>query len=178
MTFTRFVETGRVAKCASGKYKGRLVAIVNVIDQNRVLIDGPITGVPRQQYPVNHLHLTKYRVKFPYTAKTKVVRKALEAFNLKEKFSSTRWNERAVAKAKRCNLTDFDRFKLRLARAERNRIVGKQYWKLKREVVTNGMLFGKLVKGTKPLPKRRNPIAKKEGKKKRVRKAKKVTAKK
>ncbi|XP_029726571.2 large ribosomal subunit protein eL14, partial [Aedes albopictus] len=177
-TFTRFVETGRVAKCASGKYKGKLVAIVNVIDQNRVLIDGPTTGVPRQQYPVNHLHLTKYRVKFPYTAKSKVVRKALEAYNLKEKFSSTRWQERAAAKAKRCNLSDFDRFKLRLARSERNRIVSAQYKKLKKEVVNNGMLFGKPVKGTKPLPKRRNPIAKKEGKKKRVRKNKKAPAKK
>ncbi|XP_062540873.1 large ribosomal subunit protein eL14 [Armigeres subalbatus] len=177
-TFTRFVETGRVAKCASGKYKGKLVAIVNVIDQNRVLIDGPLTGVPRQQYPVNHLHLTKYRVKFPYTAKSKVVRKALEAFNLKEKFASTRWQERSAAKAKRCNLSDFDRFKLRLARSERNRIVSTQYKKLKKEVVNNGMLFGKPVKGTKPLPKRRNPIPKKEGKKKRVRKNKKVPAKK
>lgn len=178
MTFTRFVETGRVAKCASGKYKGRLVAIVNVIDQNRVLIDGPTSKVPRQQYPVNHLHLTKFRVKFPYTAKTKVVRKTLEAFNLKEKFASTRWQERAVAKAKRCNLTDFDRFKLRLARTERNRIVSAQYKKLKKEVVNNGMLFGKLVKGTKPLPQRRNPIPKKEGKKKRVRKNKRAPVKK
>lgn len=35
------------------------------------------------------------------------------------------------------------------------------------------MLFGKPVKGTKPLPKRRNPIPKKDGKKKRVRKTKK-----
>ncbi|XP_053688673.1 60S ribosomal protein L14 [Sabethes cyaneus] len=176
MTFTRFVETGRVAKCAVGKYKGRLVAIVNVIDQNRVLIDGPTTKVPRQQYPVNHLHLTKFRVKFPFTASTKVVRKALEAFNLKEKFSSTRWQERARAKAKRCNLTDFDRFKLRLARAERNRLVNAQYKKMKKEVVNNGMLFGKPVKGTKSLPKRRNPIPKKEGKKKRVRKNKKTPA--
>ncbi|XP_038117260.1 60S ribosomal protein L14 [Culex quinquefasciatus] len=171
--FTRFVETGRVAKCAVGKYKGRLVAIVNIIDQNRVLIDGPLSGVPRQQYPVNHLHLTKFRVKFPYTAKTKVVRKALEAFNVKEKFAETRWQERAKAKSKRCNLSDFDRFKLRLARAERNRIVSAEYKKLKKTVVNNGMLFGKPVKGTKPLPKRRNPIPKKDGKKKRVRKTKK-----
>lgn len=163
-----------MAKCASGKFKGKLVAIVNVIDQNRVLIDGPTTGVPRQQYPVNHLHLTKYRVKFPYTAKTKVVRKALEAYNLKEKFATTRWQERAAAKAKRCNLSDFDRFKLRLARTERNRIVSTQFKKLKKEVVNNGMLFGKPVKGTKPLPKRRTPLVKVAGKKKRVRKNKKA----
>uniref|UniRef100_A0AAG5DEL0 Large ribosomal subunit protein eL14 n=1 Tax=Anopheles atroparvus TaxID=41427 RepID=A0AAG5DEL0_ANOAO len=178
MPFKRFVETGRVAKCAVGKYKGRLVCIVNVIDQNRVLIDGPTSGVPRQQYSVNHLHLTKFRVRFPFTAKTRAVRAALEDFKLKEKFDETRWRERAVAKAKRFHMNDFDRFKLRLARRERNRVVGTQYKKMKKEVVNNGMLFGKPVKGTKPLPKRRNPVPKKEGKKKRVRKNKKVVAKK
>ncbi|KFB43848.1 60S ribosomal protein L14 [Anopheles sinensis] len=165
--FKRFVETGRVAKCAVGKYKGRLVCIVNVIDQNRVLIDGPTSGVPRQQYSVNHLHLTKFRVRFPFTAKTKSVRKALEDFKLKEKFNETRWKERAVAKYKRYHLNDLDRFKLRLARSERNRVVSAQFKKLKREVVKNGTLFGRPVKGTKSLPKRRNPLPKKEGKKKR-----------
>lgn len=64
----------------------------------QVLIDGPLSGVPRQQYPVNHLYLTKFRVKFPFTAPTRVVRKSLEAFNLKEKWSSSQWAERAKAK--------------------------------------------------------------------------------
>lgn len=62
------------------------------------MIDGPLSGVPRQQYPVSHLYLTKFRVKFPYTAPTRVVRKALEEFNLKEKWASTQWAERARAK--------------------------------------------------------------------------------
>ncbi|XP_050098454.1 60S ribosomal protein L14, partial [Anopheles aquasalis] len=168
--YKRFVETGRVAKCAVGKYKGRLVCIVNVIDQNRVLIDGPTSGVPRQQYPVNHLHLTKFRVRFPYTAKTRTVRLALEKSSIKEKFDETIWKERAVAKYKRFHMTDFDRFKLRLARTERNRVVTTQYKKLKKTVINNGMLFGKPVKGTKPLPKRRTkqPKKNKEGKKKKV----------
>uniref|UniRef100_A0A182Q4F4 Large ribosomal subunit protein eL14 n=1 Tax=Anopheles farauti TaxID=69004 RepID=A0A182Q4F4_9DIPT len=157
MPFTRFVETGRIAKCAVGKYKGRLVCIVNVIDQNRVLIDGPTHGVPRQQFAVNHLHLTKFRVRFPFTARTRVVRDALEKFEIKKKFAETQWQERAAAKYRRFNMNDFDRFKLRLARRERNRIVSKQYNKMKKEVVRNGMLFGKLKKGTKPLPPKRKP---------------------
>ncbi|XP_052894565.1 60S ribosomal protein L14 [Anopheles moucheti] len=176
-SFTRFVETGRVAKCAVGKYKGRLVCIVNVIDQNRVLIDGPTNGVPRQQYAVNHLHLTKFRVRFPHTARTRVVRDALEKFDLKKKFEETRWNERSVAKGRRFNMTDFDRFKLRLARRERNRIVSAQYKKMKKQVVSNGMLFGKPRKGTKPLPPRRvkSPEDAKK-KKKKPRPAKKAAA--
>ncbi|XP_058066013.1 large ribosomal subunit protein eL14 [Anopheles bellator] len=163
--YKRFVETGRVAKCAVGKFKGRLVCIVNVIDQNRVLIDGPTSGVPRQQYPVNHLHLTKFRVRFPYTAKTRTVRLALEKSKVKEKFDESIWKERAVAKYRRFNMTDFDRFKLRLARTERNKLVTSQYKKMKKEVINNGMLFGKPVKGTKPLPKRRTKKPKKDLKK-------------
>ncbi|XP_052859793.1 60S ribosomal protein L14 [Anopheles cruzii] len=163
--YKRFVETGRVAKCAVGKLKGRLVCIVNVIDQNRVLIDGPTSGVPRQQYPVNHLHLTKFRVRFPYTAKTRTIRLALEKSKVKEKFDESIWKERAVAKYRRFNMTDFDRFKLRLARTERNKLVTSQYKKMKKEVINNGMLFGKPVKGTKPLPKRRTKKPKKDLKK-------------
>ncbi|XP_063698794.1 large ribosomal subunit protein eL14 [Culicoides brevitarsis] len=172
--FKKFVQTGRIARCARGKFKGKLVSIVDIIDQNRVLIDGPLSGVPRQQYPVSHLYLTKFRVKFPYTAPTRVVRKALEAFNLKEKWSSTQWAERAKAKHARVTLTDFDRFKIRTVRRQRNRLVTPVYHKLKKAAARTGFLFGKPVKGTKPLPKK-NPD--KVKKKKVVKKTKKVAKK-
>ena len=48
MPFKRFVEVGRVVFAADGKEKGKIAAIVNVIDQNRVLIEGPLSGVARQ----------------------------------------------------------------------------------------------------------------------------------
>lgn len=64
----------------------------------QVLIDGPLTRVPRQQYPVSHLHLTKFVVKFPFTAPTRIVKKALEDYKLKDKWSQTLWAERAKAK--------------------------------------------------------------------------------
>jgi hypothetical protein len=64
----------------------------------KVLIDGPISKVPRQQYPVSQLHLTKFKVQFPFTAPTRVVKKALEDFSIKEKWGQTLWAERAKAK--------------------------------------------------------------------------------
>ena len=48
MPYKKFVEIGRVAVLNTGKDAGKIAAIVNVIDQNRVLIDGPTSGVPRQ----------------------------------------------------------------------------------------------------------------------------------
>jgi large subunit ribosomal protein L14e len=48
MPFKKFVEIGRVAYINAGPEAGKIAAIVNVIDQNRVLVDGPTSGVRRQ----------------------------------------------------------------------------------------------------------------------------------
>ena len=79
MPFKKFVEIGRVAVLGQGPDAGKIAAIVNVIDQNRVLIDGPTSGVRRQEYPLKQLELTPIRVKFAFNARSKVVRKELEA---------------------------------------------------------------------------------------------------
>ncbi len=67
-----------MAVLQDGPYAGKIAAIVDVIDQNRVLIDGPCTGIPRQEYRIKNLHLTPLATKFPFSSRTKVVRKAWE----------------------------------------------------------------------------------------------------
>ncbi|XP_031776320.1 60S ribosomal protein L14 isoform X2 [Apis florea] len=84
MPFQRFVESGRIAYVSDGPHKGKLVAIVDIIDQNRVLVDGPSSNVPRCEMRLNDLHLTKFRIRFPYTGSTRVVRKAWEAANIND----------------------------------------------------------------------------------------------
>ncbi|KAJ8929422.1 hypothetical protein NQ314_017871 [Rhamnusium bicolor] len=117
MPFQRFVETGRVAVVADGPKRGKLVSIVDVIDQTRVLVDGPTSNVPRSQIRLNQLHLTKFRIKFPFTASTRVVRKAWNDAKIDEKWNESVWANKIAAKEKRAQLTDFDRFKLRRARS-------------------------------------------------------------
>ncbi|ENN72198.1 60S ribosomal protein L14 [Dendroctonus ponderosae] len=157
MAFERFVETGRVAVVSDGPNKGKLVSIVDVIDQTRVLIDGPETNVPRSQIRLNQLHLTKFRIKYPFTASTRVVRKAWKEGEVVEKFSKTVWAQKMAAKEKRATLTDFDRFKLRRARSRRNKIRTYTFFALKKAASRNGTLFGKkkMAKGgDKPNPKK------------------------
>ena len=49
MLYKLFVEIGRVVLISEGRDTGKIAVIVNVIDQNRVLIDGgTITGVERK----------------------------------------------------------------------------------------------------------------------------------
>jgi large subunit ribosomal protein L14e len=74
-------------------------------------------------------------------------------------------------------LTDFERFKLRLVKRSKNRVIEPMFEKMKKAASKNGTLFGKPVKGTKPLPARR-PGAKKVKKVVKKTGAKKVAAKK
>ena len=60
MGFTRFVEVGRVALINYGPDAGKLCTIVDIVDQKKVLIDGPQqeTGVHRQTMLLKRLSLT------------------------------------------------------------------------------------------------------------------------
>lgn len=84
-----------MAKASIGPLKGKLVVIVDVIDQNRVLIDGPCTGVARQEYRMNNLHLTKFKLNFPYTAPTRVIRKAWTEADISAKWAQTVWAKKS-----------------------------------------------------------------------------------
>jgi large subunit ribosomal protein L14e len=103
MPFQRFVETGRVALIADGPNKGKLVSIVDVIDQTRVLVDGPASNVARTQIRLNQLHLTKFRLRFPFSGSTRVVRKAWNDAKINEQWEKSAWANKVAAKEKvRC----------------------------------------------------------------------------
>ncbi|XP_030750082.1 60S ribosomal protein L14 [Sitophilus oryzae] len=166
MPFQRFVETGRVAVVSDGPYKGKLVSIVDVIDQTRVLVDGPETQVPRSQLRLNQLDLTKFRINFPFSASTKVVRKSWKDNKVQESWEKSVWAQKIAAKEKRAQLTDFDRFKLRRARSRRNKIRTVSFLALRKASSRNGFLYGKkkMAKGgDKPRPSKK--AAKKPAKK-------------
>ena len=57
MAQARFVEIGRVAYVNFGPEQGKLCVVVDVVDSKRALVDGPSTGVHRQQMPFS---LEKY----------------------------------------------------------------------------------------------------------------------
>ncbi|XP_013874182.1 large ribosomal subunit protein eL14 [Austrofundulus limnaeus] len=133
MVFKRFVEIGRVAYISFGPYAGKLVAIVDVIDQNRALVDGPCSGVKRQAMPFKRMQLTDYVIKVPHSARQKFVRKAWEKAQVNEKWSQSSWAKKIEARKKRANMSDFDRFKLMKAKRMRNRIIKLEVKKLQKQ---------------------------------------------
>ncbi|CAG9761622.1 unnamed protein product [Ceutorhynchus assimilis] len=165
MVFERFVETGRVAVVSGGPNKGKLVSIVDVIDQTRVLVDGPETKVPRTQIRINQLHLTKFKINHPFTASTRVVRKAWKDGKVLENWENSVWSKKIAAKEKRAQLTDFDRFKLRRAKTRRNKIRTVSFLALRKAASRNGTLYGKkrMAKGgDKPRPSKKAKVDKKK----------------
>merc|ERR1712179_347767 len=133
MPFKKFVEIGRVAVLMDGPNNGKIATIVNVIDQNRVLIDGPT--VERQAYRIKNLHLTPLITRFPFDAKSKIVLEAWEKDGITEKWEESPWAKRMSMKAKRATLNDFDRFKLNKAKSARNKILAKAINIKKRKLV-------------------------------------------
>ena len=88
-----------------------------------MLIDGP--GVNRQEYRIRNMHLTPLLTKFPFSARSRVVRKAWEADKISEKWAESAWAKRMEMKRRRQGLNDFDRFKLYKAKSARNKILAK-----------------------------------------------------
>jgi large subunit ribosomal protein L14e len=121
MAFTKFVEVGRVALINFGPLAGKLAIIVEIISTNRVLIDGPTTGVKRQEISLRRVSLTDVTISIPRGAKTSVVKKVAEEAKISEKFQNTPMGKRFTKTNRRTQLTDFERFKVMiLKRRKRN----------------------------------------------------------
>lgn len=123
-TFKRYVEVGRVVLLNEGPSAGKLATIVEIIDHNRALIEGPSTGVPRQSFPYRRLTLTPHVLKkLPRAAGTATVKKVWEASGVTEKWDASAWAKKRAAMQARRNTTDFDRFEIMLLKKQRRRLV-------------------------------------------------------
>merc|ERR1712125_11701 len=122
MTFKRFVEVGRVAIICYGPDAGKLCTIVNILDHNRVLVDGPmpITSVHRHEIGVKRIMLTDLKVTIPINASQKKLVKIWEEEDTLAKWESSSWAKKLRARKLRAATTDFERFQVMLARKERS----------------------------------------------------------
>mmetsp|Transcript_3525 Transcript_3525/g.9560 ORF Transcript_3525/g.9560 Transcript_3525/m.9560 type:complete len:138 (-) Transcript_3525:33-446(-) len=126
MVFKRFVEVGRVVLINYGPQEGKLAVIVNVLDANRVQIDGPASNVKRQVINNKRLSLTDITIPIRFNAKRNNVIKAWNEADVEGNWQKTSWAKKRAAKARRANLTDFDRFKLYKARQTRSALLKEE----------------------------------------------------
>merc|ERR1711931_119881 len=132
MPFKKFAQIGRVVYLIAGKYRGQLAVIVDIIDTNRALVEGPCNGVPRQEIKFCEMHLTAYLLKIGRSQKTKFLRAAWTKAKITEKFQASKWNKNLQKAALREKMNDFDRFKLGRTKQARNKIIGQAYVQVKK----------------------------------------------
>ncbi|KAK6185489.1 hypothetical protein SNE40_007711 [Patella caerulea] len=129
--YDRVVEVGRVVFIAFGPDRGKVAVIVDIIDQNRALIDGPATGVTRKEIGFKAIHLTKFKVNIQKNIGTPALKKLWVREKMDEKWSETAWAKKLLSRQRREKMTDFDRFKVLKAKQARTRLINEEYSKLK-----------------------------------------------
>ncbi|ORX58778.1 60S ribosomal protein L14 [Hesseltinella vesiculosa] len=123
--FTRQVQVGRIVLLNNGPVAGKLAVIVEIIDHNRALIDGPTTGVSRQPFAYKDMTLTPLVVKdLPRGAGQKTVKKFLEKADAVAKWEQSAWAKKIASRDARAGLSDFDRFKVQKLKAQRRFALG------------------------------------------------------
>ncbi|KAK8935815.1 hypothetical protein KSP39_PZI012854 [Platanthera zijinensis] len=135
MPFQRYVEIGRVALVNYGKEYGRLVVIVDVIDQNRALIDAP--DMVRGQINFKRLSLTDIKIDIPRIPKKSNLISAMEAADVKNRWEKSSWGRKLIVQKKRASLNDFDRFKVMLAKIKRGHETRRELSKLKKNAAAS-----------------------------------------
>mmetsp|Transcript_8416 Transcript_8416/g.14450 ORF Transcript_8416/g.14450 Transcript_8416/m.14450 type:complete len:135 (+) Transcript_8416:82-486(+) len=123
--FKRFVEPGRLALITYGPCEGKMCTIIDIVDQKRVIVDGPeaATGVRRHMMPVKRLSLTDFKVTIPRGAREKTLKLAMEKEDILGKWGQTSWGKKLEAKKAKAAMTDFDRFKLMVAKKKRSKVI-------------------------------------------------------
>merc|ERR1711915_533270 len=133
MTFRKFVQIGRVVFLNDGRYKGKLAVIVDIIDGNRALIDGPCSGVPRQTFKFSEMYLTKYLLKLQRSQRSKGVREEWERRRVSQRFAASQWQKNIEKHEVRSIMTDYDRYKLGRAKQSRNKIIKDAFRRIKKK---------------------------------------------
>ncbi|GAV52059.1 hypothetical protein ZYGR_0AG00500 [Zygosaccharomyces rouxii] len=108
----RLVEVGRIVLVKNGQGAGKLAAIVEIISQRKVLIDGPETGVERQAIPLTQVVLTPLTFNLPRGARSATIAKKWNAAQVSQKWATTSWAKKIAQREKRANLSDFERFQV------------------------------------------------------------------
>ena len=122
------MEVGRIVLINYGPEEGKLATVIDILDQNKCLIDGPenLTGVSRQVIPYSRLALTDFKIKIQRNARQKTLNKAWEDADLMKKWDASHWAKRISNRKKRASLGDFDRFKVMVAKKQKTEIINKK----------------------------------------------------
>ncbi|CAN3353352.1 large ribosomal subunit protein eL14 [Diutina catenulata] len=115
----RLVEVGRIVLIDNKE----LATIVEIIDQKRVLIDGP--KIQRQAIALAKVTLTPIVLPLTKGARTGTVNKKWAASDVDAKWAASSWAKKLATRQKRSQLSDFERFQVMVLKKQRRFAVKK-----------------------------------------------------
>jgi len=118
------VESGRVAFINFGEDYGKMVTIVDVADENRVLVDAE--DFPRMILPLKRLSLTRMKIPLSRGARTGTLIKSAKKAGLSEKWAETPIAKKLAKRSLRAGLTDLQRFQVMINRKQRSQAIKKR----------------------------------------------------
>ena len=138
MNTETLLSLGRVVYMTYGPLSGKIAVVVDIINQNRVVVDGPSLGVARQAVSVKRLTLTKFLLAgFKRTNTRGELKNQIETFDLLKRFSSCGIGKRMAQQQRRSELTDFERFKVLVLRRKLSRAVRTNINKNRKTLLAN-----------------------------------------
>lgn len=120
------MEVGRVVLINYGPEKGKLAAVIDIVDHNKCLVDGPSSGVSRQVMSFSRIALTDLTVKIQRSARPKTILAAWKEGDIEAKWAACSWAKKLASRKKRADLTDFGRFKVMVAKKQKTEIIQKK----------------------------------------------------
>ncbi|KAI0444491.1 ribosomal protein L14-domain-containing protein [Xylaria telfairii] len=131
----RTVEVGRLVLVNNGPYTGRIAAIVEIISEKRVLVDGPSSEeklvVPKGPIALSDVLLTDLKLEIPRAVRTGTLKSFWENDGIDKKWQDSKWAQRSQRTERRKALTDFQRFQLLRAKKQQRYEVRKALAKVK-----------------------------------------------
>ncbi len=115
------VEVGRAATPNAGVNKGKLVVIVDILDANRVLVEG--VNIPRQIACTGDIQLVAAVAAITRDSTTEEVVKAINSTELQTALLNTASVKIAQKQQKRQSLNDFDRVKVQILKKKKNSLL-------------------------------------------------------
>lgn len=120
-TTESYLEIGRIVFINFGPSNGKLAIIIEILDKNRCMIDGP-SG--RQVINIKRIKPTKIKIKIGRSVHSREVHKILQSQNIIKYWENSRWAKKEKNNQKKKKFSDFELFKYMLGKKTHKRILG------------------------------------------------------
>ena len=132
------LELGRVVYINYGPYAGKIAVVVDIVNGNRCIVNGPNLCVPRHQISNTRLSVTKYKLSDITTETTDgQLSDKIKSTSLLKKWQSSGLGKRIFKQNRRRELSDFDRFKVMLLKRNLSRAIRKHVNKNRKKLVSS-----------------------------------------